>query len=328
MKFDICWVLFVILIVLVIVFITKTYSSVDSFQLLRINDSAKIKNDKDVTDIVSQELSIPMRMFNCGILSLGDKKFLLTSRVSNATYGDGIIKSKPYYSEFVYSITSKDDTNRVWNRLSLPREFYTSKDVQGLEDARPFLISGEVYILGTVHFEDVPQMVIFPLLDPSHYLHLKYQTNIPQKNWAPITIGDKFYFIYDVYPSFTLLEIKDGDIVKAYSTPSPSINDLDNSVIRAGKFLFETKKEYIGVANVKPFQNQYYIIFFSFDKTPPHSIRQWSKIYYCDLGNHFTYLFDVCEKNDNILFSWNLDDYSTVLTSLPKREIQSFFKRS
>ncbi len=305
MKIDSGWLIIIIALIIILIFVLRWCGSIDhfeSFEFAPTTQFIRVDKDKKVCREIQNRyhLSDLVKMFNCGLLNLGDGQYLLTSRVSNATFGDGVWKSTPFYSECAMKKTTlkkiENDPNR-WNLLKLDQSFNQHPEYKGVEDVRPLRYRGKLYGIGSPRIGKQSQMVLFELNNPSEYHHLKFDSSRSQKNWGIVVLGDhqdELYFIYDVYPKHIILRMNPEtfECSTVYSTSpksDPPIKDLRTGVIRAGKVLFETSDYYVGVANIKNQTREYYIIFYLFQKHPPFTILEWSKVYLPNLGAYFTY---------------------------------------
>ena len=345
MKIDTAWLIIIIVLIIILIFVMRWCTTIDNFESFEFGETIQFINlgkDKKVCREVRSRyhLSDPVKMFNCGLLNLGGGEYFLTSRVSNASFGDGVWKSTPFYSECATKVIKlekiRDEGDEGWKLIESNESFNQHPEFKGIEDVRPLRYRGKLMGIGSPRIGSVSQMVLFELNNPSNNHHLKFDSSRSQKNWGAVVLGDnqdELYFIYDVYPKHTILRMDPTtyECTEVYSTSPktyPLIKDLRVGVIRAGKVLFETENNYIGVANIKNQTREYYIIFYRFEKHPPFTIIEWSQVYLPSLGAYFTYLFDVSDDGDgNVVFSWNLDDANSVLTIIPRSDILKLFKK-
>ncbi len=337
MKIDGCTFIIILVLSIVLLLIFRWCSSIDNFESFDFQSDTKfyiIGNDSKIVKKVKKNDGIvgDVAMFNCGLLKLNDDLFL-TSRVSNATFGNGVWKSTPFYSRIAIKHSPikklKTESQKEWKLIDI-KDYDSHRDFKGIEDVRPLIFKERLYLLGTTRIKDVSQMVLIDLETLTTH-HLKYDESRSQKNWCPMILGDnqdELYFIYDVYPKHIILRMNDmfecSEVYNTSPQTQPNIKDLRSGVIRAGKILFEMGDELVCVANIKNQTREYYIIFYVMNKYPPFQIKRWSKVYLPNLGVYFTYLFDVCEYQNKIIFSWNLDDSTSVLSCVSKKYILDY----
>lgn len=279
-----------------------------------------IKNLVKKYNLKNGEFEFPIKIegfepFNTSIIKT-DKGINLYTRYSNFTVCNNIYADIEKTKNFL--IISKLDKSLKIKESEL---FFIDKNYMedGVEDIRVFNYRGDMYMIGTISNEEtgVANMSIIKNKRIIHIFSRDKKLQGIQKNWAPIIIKGKLYFIAYHNPLILVkVNLRTGEAKIEYEGEKQNITNIRGST----PYIYLGDDKYLSITHTANYNYEIpkYLHYFTIFNSKTKKIEKISKPI-CFFGKcGIEFVMGLIEDKNNYIVTLGISDCSANYIKIPK----------